>query len=681
MGGTGAPTPPIAFSSDPADGHVATRAPPASASTTRCSHACGDACASVTVDAGAAGRSQPGLVAAGDDLGARRPGGGARRGGGAAVVGRGGRGGAAQVCNDARVPVTAAAGRSGVCGASVPLHGGVVLDLCRARRDRRRRRRVDGARRAPGHVRHLAGGHAAGRARRDARPLAPVDRPVDGRRLAGVPRRGPALDPLREDRGHGRSASTSRSPTGTIVHTGGAPRAAVGPDLTQLFVGIRGDARDHHRRPAAAAPGAAGRAAGGVRVRRRSPTGSPPAGGSCTGARRRRCCASTTRSRPTARTRPASATCCSCSTRATASSSTPSWASCAEECVDAGAEVLDDELVGRWMEHRNDVSALEALISRGYVVDTMEIAARWSALPAIYDAATGAIGAVPDTLAASAHLSHSYPDGACLYFTFAGKPEDGEREAYYRAAWDAGTRAVLEHGGALSHHHGVGLNRARFVRDALGRGVRRARRGEGRPRPQRHPQPGQARPPRPLGRPRLAEIACSRCQAGDAKTSDDPRRRRGDVVGAGGARATTTPRVAHEERRPLLPSSPAPGLVEFDADEMAAAALEPPARAVDRRRRTPASTRSGSPTSAARPSCGTAPRASRSGPASAGRTCAPSAAASSCGPRACASRRTPRPPSSSTCSTSADPDRARDLCFGTVDSLDRVDAVRAARCT
>ena len=34
------------------------------------------------------------------------------------------------VCNADRVPVTAAAGRSGVCGASVPVHGGVVLDLC-----------------------------------------------------------------------------------------------------------------------------------------------------------------------------------------------------------------------------------------------------------------------------------------------------------------------------------------------------------------------------------------------------------------------------------------------------------------------------------------------------------------------------------------------------------------------
>ena len=34
------------------------------------------------------------------------------------------------VCHEATVPVTAAAGRSGVCGASIPVFGGVVLDLC-----------------------------------------------------------------------------------------------------------------------------------------------------------------------------------------------------------------------------------------------------------------------------------------------------------------------------------------------------------------------------------------------------------------------------------------------------------------------------------------------------------------------------------------------------------------------
>jgi alkyldihydroxyacetonephosphate synthase len=71
-------------------------------------------------------------------------------------------------------------------------------------------------------------------------------------------------------------------------------------------------------------------------------------------------------------------------------------------------------------------------------------------------------------VSASAHQSHSYPDGGCLYFTFAAKVEPDDRDRYYRAVWDAGTHAVLGSGGALSHHHGVGLNRSRFVEQALG---------------------------------------------------------------------------------------------------------------------------------------------------------------------------------------------------------------------
>jgi alkyldihydroxyacetonephosphate synthase len=71
-------------------------------------------------------------------------------------------------------------------------------------------------------------------------------------------------------------------------------------------------------------------------------------------------------------------------------------------------------------------------------------------------------------MSASAHQSHSYTDGGCLYFTFAAKVAPAQRDHYYRAAWDAGSRAVLGAGGALSHHHGVGLNRSRFVAEALG---------------------------------------------------------------------------------------------------------------------------------------------------------------------------------------------------------------------
>jgi alkyldihydroxyacetonephosphate synthase len=257
---------------------------------------------------------------------------------------------------------------------------------------------------------------------------------------------------------------------GRVVTTGGAPRQAVGPDLTQLFVGSEGTLgvitqarlRLHPAPPVQrrAAYGFASFAEGLDACRRILHRGATPAVlrlyDDVEGQRNFE---TGTGVHPLLVLDEGDVTIVESVMRVVQ-----------EECAASGA--LDgDALVGRWLEHRNDVSALEALISRGYVVDTMEIAARWRDLPVIYEAATDAIQGVEHTMVASAHQSHSYSDGACLYFTFGGQPPADEREAYYRAAWDAGTRAVLEHGGALSHHHGVGINRGRFMRDALGDGL------------------------------------------------------------------------------------------------------------------------------------------------------------------------------------------------------------------
>jgi alkyldihydroxyacetonephosphate synthase len=140
-----------------------------------------------------------------------------------------------------------------------------------------------------------------------------------------------------------------------------------------------------------------------------------------------------------------------------------------EECADARGE--HEGLVERWLSHRNDVSALAPLWQRGIVVDTIEVAGPWAALPAIHERVTSALMAVESTMVASTHQSHAYVDGACLYFTFAGRPET-DYEDYYRRAWTAASAATLGAGGALSHHHGVGRNRARFVPDALGSSYR-----------------------------------------------------------------------------------------------------------------------------------------------------------------------------------------------------------------
>jgi alkyldihydroxyacetonephosphate synthase len=146
------------------------------------------------------------------------------------------------------------------------------------------------------------------------------------------------------------------------------------------------------------------------------------------------------------------------------------------ECASSGARSLDVAVVERWVAHKNDVSALAPLYRAGVVVDTIEVAARWSTLPALYDACVSALAALEGTLAASAHQSHAYVDGACLYFTFAGRmPDppstptaDAWAEHYYTSAWRLVMEAVRAHGAAISHHHGIGLNRARFMAGALG---------------------------------------------------------------------------------------------------------------------------------------------------------------------------------------------------------------------
>ena len=136
-----------------------------------------------------------------------------------------------------------------------------------------------------------------------------------------------------------------------------------------------------------------------------------------------------------------------------------------------GATELDAQLVGTWLEKRNDVSQLAPLWEKNVVVDTIEMAGPWSQLSPLRERVLDVLRSVEGTVVASVHQSHAYLDGACLYVTFAGLPPepglDGI-EAYYRTCWDRATKEILSHSAAISHHHGIGLNRGRYLADALG---------------------------------------------------------------------------------------------------------------------------------------------------------------------------------------------------------------------
>jgi len=380
-----------------------------------------------------------------------------------------------RICNEAVVPVTAAGGRSGVCGASIPAFGGIALDLTAMTGvvDIDDRSLLVTA--LPGtfgdvfedalHTAGLTLGHWP-----QSIQLSTVGGWLACRSAGQYSTRYGKI----EDMVVGLDAVLA---DGTTVSTGGhAPRVAVGPDLTQLFVGSEGTLgvitsatlRVHP------APVSERRAAWGFatftdgldacrRVLRR---GARPA------VLRLYDEAEATRNFALDTT-----------TLIVLDEGDPQLVDATVAIVDAEcaatpvSERLPDDVVARWLEHRNDVSALAALVSRGVVLDTVEIAARWTALPAIYEAATAALRSDPAIVAASAHESHAYPDGACLYFTWAARLPDGaaiggpEGDAIYRRAWDAVTGATLAHGGALSHHHGIGINRGRYLAEALGPGA------------------------------------------------------------------------------------------------------------------------------------------------------------------------------------------------------------------
>jgi alkyldihydroxyacetonephosphate synthase len=137
----------------------------------------------------------------------------------------------------------------------------------------------------------------------------------------------------------------------------------------------------------------------------------------------------------------------------------------------AGISAAPSDIVDHWLEQRNHVPAWDQFLSRGIVLDTVEISAGWEAIARIYDDATASLKEVEGCLAASAHSSHLYRSGLNLYFTFAVQVGDAEAmEAVYLDCWRRIMEATDAHGGSLAHHHGIGRVRRDYLERELGAG-------------------------------------------------------------------------------------------------------------------------------------------------------------------------------------------------------------------
>lgn len=371
-----------------------------------------------------------------------------------------------QVCNNARLPLTVAGGRSGVCGAAAPVFGGVVLDATALAG-------VVAIDAVAGVVEVLPGTFGPDledELRAAGLSVGHFPQSFDLATVGGwIGSRGAGQYSTRygkiEDMVVGLEVVLA---DGTVVRTGGAPAAAAGPDLTQLFIGSEGTLgvitrawlRTHPipAHEARAAFSFASFADGVEACRLILQAGATPA------VLRLYDAAESQRGQG------GDGVECILLVldEGDASLVDATMAIVERCCATVGATPGDVDLVEKWLGHRNDTSALQGLTRKGFVVDTMEIAAPWSRIDELFDDVRASMLAVPHARAATCHLSHSYSDGACLYFTFAATPPADQIESTYIALWDAGQRAVLAGGGNLSHHHGVGINRGRFMAEALG---------------------------------------------------------------------------------------------------------------------------------------------------------------------------------------------------------------------
>lgn len=119
----------------------------------------------------------------------------------------------------------------------------------------------------------------------------------------------------------------------------------------------------------------------------------------------------------------------------------------------------------RWYQGRFHGPYLrDPMMDRGVGIDTLETATTWSNVARLRDEVRAALEkAMRETAAVAggrglvmAHISHSYPDGASLYFTFLFPRDLKDDIAQWKAIKTAASDAIVRAGGTISHHHGVG---------------------------------------------------------------------------------------------------------------------------------------------------------------------------------------------------------------------------------
>ena len=127
----------------------------------------------------------------------------------------------------------------------------------------------------------------------------------------------------------------------------------------------------------------------------------------------------------------------------------------------------------RWWDHRYDFYYPPKSLKLPWMYGTTETVATYDKIEKIYWAEKRAVeeGFKNWNIRFIGHFSHWFHWGAMLYSRFIVEepPQDAEEALrLHNRIWNAAMTAVMENGGMINEHHGVGLKLARFMRRQYG---------------------------------------------------------------------------------------------------------------------------------------------------------------------------------------------------------------------
>lgn len=110
----------------------------------------------------------------------------------------------------------------------------------------------------------------------------------------------------------------------------------------------------------------------------------------------------------------------------------------------------------------------------GYAIDTLETATDWANIPAMIATIESALRPGLEQMGGRVHvfthLSHLYPYGSSIYTTYlyriAADPDETLRR--WEILKTAASRAIIAHGGTITHQHGIGVDHAPYLAEEKG---------------------------------------------------------------------------------------------------------------------------------------------------------------------------------------------------------------------